>query len=165
MAAKRQFTASFTGLDQLAKNCAMLRRKFPEALERANQETANEIFAEARRIIQANDSYASGELYDSIEITVSARGMAIYVASTSHYAPYVEFGTRPHFPPVDAIRRWCRLKGIPETAAYPICLKIAERGTAAQPFMRPALAAGRRNHLSRLRALISRAVKGTLKAA
>ena len=165
MAAKRFLSASFTGREQLAKNCAMMRRKFPEWLEEANQETANEIFAEARRLIKVNDSYASGELYESMEITVTARGLAIYVASTSHYAPYVEYGTRPHFPPLDAIRRWCALKGIPIAAAFPIAKKISERGTPAQPFMRPALKAGQRNHLARLRALISRGVKGELKAA
>src|SRR5262245_26629542 len=104
---KRLFQVSFTGQEKLAANCAMLRRRFPEYLAEANQETADEIFALARRNIKSNDSYASGELYDSVVTEVTARGLAIYVGSTSKYAPYVEFGTRPHFPPLDAIRRWC----------------------------------------------------------
>jgi HK97 gp10 family phage protein len=162
MASTRMFTASFTGREKLVKNCQMLRTKFPEALYEANQATANEIFDQARYYIKQSDAYASGELYDSIVIEVSARGLAIWVGSTSHYAPFVEFGTRPHFPPLDAIRNWCRVKGIPESAAFPIAKKIAEHGTAAQPFMRPALAVGKRNHLTRLRAIISQAVKGSL---
>lgn len=140
----------------------MLREKFPEFLYEANQATANEIFDEARRNLKSNDSYASGVLYDSVVTEVSARGLAIYVGSTSPYAAYVEYGTRPHFPPLDAIRRWCELKGIPVTAAFPIAKKIAERGTPAAPFMRPALKAGQRNHLARIRALVSLGVKGLL---
>jgi HK97 gp10 family phage protein len=162
---KRMFTASFTGQQKLVANCRILRDKFPEWLYEANQATADEIFDLARRNIRSNDSYTSGELYDSIVTEVSARGLAIYVGSTSKYAPFVEFGTRPHFPPLDAIREWCRLKGIPESAAFPIAKKIAERGTEAQPFMYPALQAGKRNHLSRLRALIKSGLKGLLKAA
>jgi len=159
---KRMFTASFTGKDKLVKNCQMLRTKFPDWLYEANQATANEIFDEARRNIKSNDSYASGELYDSVITEVSARGLAIYVGSTSHYAPYVEFGTRPHFPPLDAIREWCRVKGIPEEAVFPIAKKIAERGTQAQPFLRPAFLVGKRNHLARLRSLITQGIKGAL---
>jgi HK97 gp10 family phage protein len=159
---KRMFTASFTGKEKLVRNCQMLRVKFPEALYEANMETATEIFDEARRNIKTNDSYASGELYDSIVTEVSARGLAIWVGSTSHYAPYVEFGTRPHFPPLDAIRQWCQLKGIPESAAFPIARKISEVGTSEAPFLAPALKVGQRNHLSRIRKIISLMVKGVL---
>src|SRR5262245_41824789 len=122
---QRMFTASFTGQEKLVRNCRMLREKFPEWLYEANQAKADEIFNEARRNLKQSDTYATGELYDSIITEVTARGLAIYVGSTSHYAPYVEFGTRPHFPPLDAIRRWCNLRGIPESAAFPIAKKIA----------------------------------------
>lgn len=162
MAGTRMFTASFTGRENLVRNCRMLRDKFPEWLYEANQETANEIFDEARRNIKTNDSYASGELYDSIVAEVSARGLAIWVGSVSPYAPFVEFGTRPHFPPLDAIRRWCSLKGIPESAAFPIAKKISEAGTPEQPFMAPALKVGQRNHLARIRKVISLAIKSAL---
>jgi HK97 gp10 family phage protein len=159
---QRMFSVSFTGQEKLAKNCRMLREKFPEWLGEANQQTADEIFDEARRNIKQADSYATGELYDSVIVEVSARGLAIWVGSTSHYAPYVEFGTRPHFPPVDAIREWCRVRGIPESAAFPIARQISERGTPAVPFLYPALLKGKRDHLARIRKLISMAIKGVL---
>jgi hypothetical protein len=162
---KRLFTCSFTGQEKLKANCIMLRAKFPEYLADANQETANEIFELARRNVKTNDSYASGDLYDSIVTEVTARGLAIYVGSTSKYAPYVEFGTRPHWPPIDAIRGWCGLKGIPIAAAFPIARKIAEKGTAAAPFLYPAFVEGRRRHLDRIKRIVSLGVKGLLKAA
>lgn len=159
---KRMFSASFTGQQKLVANCRMLRAKFPEWLGEANQATANEIFDLARRNIQENDSIAWGNLYDSVVTEVSARGLAVWVGSTSQYAPYVEFGTRPHWPPIEAIEEWCEVKGIPVEAAFPIARKIAERGTEPAPFMRPALKAGQRNHLARIRAFVSTGIKSAL---
>jgi hypothetical protein len=162
---RRMFTVDLTGLEGLRKNVAMLRREFPVWVYRANEETAVEIFGAARANIVANDSYASGELYESMIIEVKDQGLRIFVGSTSHYAPYVEYGTRPHFPPVSAIREWCRLKGIPESAAYPIARKIAERGTPEQPFFAPAVQIARGRHLKRLRDLVTAAINGRLKTA
>lgn len=162
MAGQRMFTASFTGQETLVRNCRMLREKVPEWLAEANQETANEMFDEARRFLKQSDTYATGDLYDSVVTEVSARGLAIWVGSQSPYAAYVEFGTRPHFPPLDAIRAWCRVKGIPESAAFPIARQISVRGTPAIPFMRTALAVGRRHHLERIRRLITLGIRGAL---
>jgi hypothetical protein len=55
-----------------------------------------------------------------------------------NYAPFVEFGTRPHFPPLEPIREWCRRHSIPEEAAYAIALKISRTGQPARPFLFPA---------------------------
>lgn len=158
----RMFTASFTGQEKLVRNARMLREKFPDWLAAANQQTADEIFDLARRNIKQMDSYASGDLYDSIVTEVTARGMAIYVGSTSPHAPFIEFGTRPHFPPLEPIRRWCRIRGLPEEAAFPIARQIALRGTPELPFLRPALLQGKRNHLARMRDLIKAGMKGLL---
>lgn len=54
------------------------------------------------------------------------------------YALWVEVGTGPHMPPVDAIRDWAAQKlGAPELA-WPIAIAISKRGTREQPFLRPA---------------------------
>jgi hypothetical protein len=36
------------------------------------------------------------------------------------YAPYIEFGTRPHYPPFEPIRRWVELKVQPQVKAVGI---------------------------------------------
>jgi hypothetical protein len=74
----------------------------------------------------------------------------------SSYAPYVEFGTggKVSIPQglenvaaaykgggggtfrqmIADLKDWCRKKGIPESAAYPIALKILREGVRPQPF-------------------------------
>ena len=73
----------------------------------------------------------------------------------SSYAPYVEFGTgsKVSIPQglesvaaaykggggtfsqmIAELKDWCRKKGIPESAAYPIALKILREGVRPQPF-------------------------------
>jgi len=69
--------------------------------------------------------------------------MTGYIGYTAPYAKPVEFGSKPHFPPPDAIREWARnklgLRGRElERATWGICRKIDQYGTEAQPFLRPA---------------------------
>lgn len=58
-------------------------------------------------------------------------------ALSPHYGPDVEFGTRPHWPPVSALAGWARRHG---TNPYAVAAGIAKHGTKAQPFMRPSFA-------------------------
>ncbi len=50
------------------------------------------------------------------------------VGSNVEYAPFVELGTRPHFPPPEALELWARRHGIP---VFLVCRAIARRGTKA----------------------------------
>ena len=51
------------------------------------------------------------------------------------YGEYVEFGTRPHWPPPGAMSGWARRHGISD---YQARRAVAMHGTKAQPFMQPA---------------------------
>jgi hypothetical protein len=54
------------------------------------------------------------------------------------YGKFVDEGRRPgKMPPVKDIMEWTRLKGIPESAAYPIARKIGEKGTKGINFTEP----------------------------
>ena len=57
------------------------------------------------------------------------------VGSDANYAPYVEFGTRPHFPPVAALERWAKQKGL---NPWVVAKSIAQKGTEAHPHFWPA---------------------------
>ena len=48
-------------------------------------------------------------------------------------------------PPLDSIAAWCRAKGIPEAAVFPIALKISQVGIAANDFFFPHVASARRD--------------------
>lgn len=148
---QRTFAVQIKGEDKLKQNIAYLRRNFPEWLAEANNETGDEIAALAKSNIKTIDAFDTGELYESIEKRSSPKGLSVSVGSTAKHAPYIEFGTAPHFPPVDKIRAWCLRKGLPASAAYPIARKISERGTPERPFLYPAYLVGMRNHITRVR--------------
>lgn len=62
-----------------------------------------------------------------------------FVRANVQYASHVEFGTRPHWPPLEALQPWARRHGFPagRTGAFLVARAIARRGTRARPFMRP----------------------------
>jgi hypothetical protein len=71
------------------------------------------------------------------------------------YAPYVEMGTRPHWPPVSALEGWARRHGI---EPFLVARAIAERGTkGAQMFQRAA-----QEHGQEALELIARALREAL---
>jgi hypothetical protein len=41
-------------------------------------------------------------------------------------------------PPIEPLKEWAVRKGLPESAAFPIALKIARQGIAEAPFLLPA---------------------------
>jgi HK97 gp10 family phage protein len=81
----------------------------------------------------------TGRLKNSIISTV--QGLRAVVVAGVKYAPFVEFGTRPHWPPLSAMQPWARRHGFPagRAGAFLVARAIAQRGTKAQPFMEPAL--------------------------
>lgn len=58
------------------------------------------------------------------------------VGSNLSYAPYVELGTRPHFPPLEALAVWAVRHGM---SAYQVALSISQYGTEAVRFLEDAL--------------------------
>src|SRR5262245_29707145 len=100
------------GDDEIKRNVTYLRRNFPQWLAAANEATAQDIADNAERNIRAIDAYDTGELYGSIDYRAARNGLDYVVGSSAEHAPYVEFGTAPHFPPVDAIKAWCVRKGL-----------------------------------------------------
>ena len=103
----------------------------------------------------------TGRLRASITPVVLVRGKQVQgvVGTNVKYAAAVEFGSKPHTPPFDAILRWVQLKGIAGTysirtrkrlgaktqrqsqdvaAAGAIWSSIRKRGTKAHPYFQPA---------------------------
>ena len=58
------------------------------------------------------------------------------VGSNVVYAPFMELGTRPHWPPRSALEVWARRHG---TTAFLVCRAIARRGTKARRFLQRAV--------------------------
>ena len=58
-----------------------------------------------------------------------------------------------------AIKDWCKNKGIPESAAYPIFMSILKKGQEPQPYLYPAFVKGRAQYLKDLKELLKRLTK------
>ena len=89
-----------------------------------------------------HDRIASGGLLNSVEYRVVQDGQTFEVQLTlQDYWKYIEDGTRPHFPPLDRILEWIRVKPViprpddkgriptPQQLAYLIGRKISRVGT------------------------------------
>lgn len=134
-------TVNVSGDAGLKKNIQYLRDNFPQWLNAANEATAVEIRERAKSNLKQIDAYDTHELYDSVTYTTFPRLYSAVIYSPAKHAPFIEFGTAPHWPPLDKIRAWCGRKGIPESAAFPIARAISERGTPERPWLYPAFMA------------------------
>jgi len=98
--------------------------------------TGIDVRREAQEKLRDSRTWDLGNLANSIIVDLKDGGMVSEVGPEAPYGPYVEFGTRPHFPPPDALEGWARRHGF--ESPWPICKVIAERGLPARPFMFPA---------------------------
>lgn len=71
--------------------------------------------ATARQSLKAENSIASGQLRRVTGGEVETHGDRVLgIVRTENYGPYVEFGTKPHWPPLTAILNWVAQKHIAE---------------------------------------------------
>ena len=151
-------TVSIIGADAVKRAIAKLAQLAPEKLKQQVAESTIAIHGDARR----NCTTDVGFLRNSITFTVTENsGMTGEVRVGSHYGPYVEFGTRPHFPPIEPLEEWARRHGMPPGTGFLIARKIARYGTPAQPFLFPAAEAERNNFTRGIRDALIAAVRAS----
>lgn len=88
----------------------------------------------------------TGKLRDSFIVTNATETKPIARVGTDlvpHHAYDIEYGTRPHFPPITPLVAWAKRKWHLSDkdatgSAFGIARKIAQRGTPARPFFRMA---------------------------
>ena len=69
------------------------------------QDLINQFVLTLKDTIANNGSNASGKLSKSIKGKVKQNGKWLEVSiSLEDYWKYIEYGTRPHFPPINAIK-------------------------------------------------------------
>ena len=128
-----------TEVKELAKKYG----RAPEILQRETLRTMHEVVGLTERaVVFSTPVGATGELRGSIEglVTETREGIEGRVAVTGPAMAYVdpvEFGSRPHWPPVDPIRFWVLRKlGVPvdevPSVAFLVSRKISRVGTPAQ---------------------------------
>jgi hypothetical protein len=111
-------------------------------LLKALEEYAIAIRNEYQDNLIRSDRIASGDLLNNVEFEVLQNGAAFKVnLLLAPYWKYLEEGTKPHFPPVDALLKWIEVKPVlprpdkngklptPKQLAFLIGRKISEDGT------------------------------------
>lgn len=116
----------------------------PEALEaaiaRGSFEGMERLAVRCVFLVQAHTPVAQGILVNSVEEIVQLDGKNIVATIFSGppadvYAPPVEYGTQPHFPPPSALVPWVMKRFSPKnekealSIAFAIAKNIAKRGT------------------------------------
>lgn len=113
-----------------------------EALQAVLGEYAEEVARYYKENLDRDDRYASGKLVQSVESRIAVNGQAYQVQlRLEDYWKYVEWDTRPHWPPTSALLKWIEVKPVipqpgrngklptPQQLAYLIGRKIARFGT------------------------------------
>jgi len=122
------------GLEELRKAIKDLDR-----LPRVKAEvgaSALDIQRAAKRNLKTAGSIDTGNAQNTTIVEFELNGCSAEIGTVAPYGPYIEFGTRPHFPPPDALEAWARHHGF--DSAWPICRAIAKRGLRARPYLLPA---------------------------
>lgn len=144
------------------------KKKGEDIIDRETQAIAFQIEGDARKLAPKN----FGKLAQSITFRKEKKSnYKLFV--NEFYGGYIEFGTgtKVNIPAefadmalqykgkragtfkdgLESIKVWCRAKGIPEEAAYPIFAKILGAGINPQPFLYPAYIKGKKDYLTNLR--------------
>lgn len=96
-----------------------------------------EVVAEMQTRLKSNGKVATSTLLNSIgyDARKTSTDKAELVFFMADYGIYVDKGRKPgKMPPISKIEKWCRVKGIPEAAAFPIARKIGRFGIAPTNF-------------------------------
>lgn len=110
------------------------------------------------RAAKKNAPVDTGRLRASLmpEVRMEKESIVGVVGSNVTYAPYMEFGTRPHWPPIAALETWARRHG---RSAYYVAKLISERGLAPRKFLQNAFESNRERIIRRLESGIHKIVE------
>lgn len=143
------------GLEELER--AM--RKAPELVHREMHRAMTKSTMVVEEKTKRETPVDTGRLRASWNSRVEGFGTDIrgVVGTKVFYAPYVEYGTRPHWPPPGALATWAKRHGIPE---FVVARTIAARGTKGRKMLTTAL----EESIRKIEALFSKAIDRVLEA-
>ena len=136
---------------QLAKRLQQMQGELESAAIRGLRSAARRAQGYVVTEIEAVDAVDTGELKRSTKVTNTDKGALLHVDAP--HAPYIEHGTRPHWPPLGPLADWARRKGLAdddeeaEEIAYAIAAQISRWGTPARQYFQKALAALERDDI------------------
>ena len=136
------FDIKLKGFDDVIKALDRMEQEVMLELTRAMQKACMVVETAAKHNITANGTTNLGQLVNSIwwEVALLSNGIiGGWVLVGAKYGGYVEFGTKPHMPPVEPLKQWAKRKLKDESLGYAVALKIKREGTQPKPYLYPAL--------------------------
>lgn len=136
-----KFAIDTTEIDKLAEMCPVMRGIIEEELAYAMEESGMLLTAMVAGRTPKNYGFLRSSIVfpGGYEVrgtpasaytgTIRAAAMSVPGVSPHEYVNHVEFGTRPHFPPIGPLRLWAARKGFDDDAAYAIQQHIGKHGT------------------------------------
>jgi len=112
---------------------------------------------EAQGNLKRLKKWDTGNAADMIILEMENYGMTAVVKAEAPYSVYIEYGTRPFFPPykgkdAEGLEDWAKRHGF--DSIWPICLAIAERGLPETPFLGPAYSKYKDKYYAALRKVV-----------
>jgi hypothetical protein len=102
-----------------------------QELENNLRQLGERLEYDMKGIIELNGAIATGTLLNDLSVQFEEENDGYRLAiSYPFYGRFIDQGRNPStkLPPLDAIREWTRIKGIPDDAVFPIARSIAENG-------------------------------------
>lgn len=124
-------TIEIKGLDKLMK----MADKYPAIAEKHVNKAINRSLIMVMDDAKRNAPFGvSGNLKQNWNLRMGRFEGSLSSGANSngfYYGSAVEYGTRPHFPPISALSLWSRRKGL---NPFVIARSISQKGTKANPF-------------------------------
>lgn len=106
------------------------------ASARAGNSILGDSVITSKQLVPVRTTHLQGSIQMREMAMTSAKGglRGMFGSFAMHYAIYVEKGTRPHFPPIDAIAMGMK---VDRNTAFLIARSISKKGTKAYPYLQP----------------------------
>ncbi len=133
------------GAKRLSEKFRTYHNRASGKVERAMYKGGLNIEADAKLLVTVD----TGILRRSISTRLIKTGnkSIVEIGTNLEYAIMVEFGSSPHFPPIDALEPWVKrvllngveaYEGEAKDVAFAVAKSISKWGTQARPFLQPA---------------------------
>jgi len=129
-------TLTSVGHKELQRDLKKMSKETAVKIKQETYASGLDVQKEAKSRLKEMGAWDLGNLANTILVDRSSDGSMVEIGPTAPYGPYVEFGTKKHFPPPDALEGWAKRHGF--DSAWPICKAIAERGLPPKPYLLPA---------------------------
>ncbi|GMQ61198.1 MULTISPECIES: HK97 gp10 family phage protein [Vallitalea] len=135
----------FIGANRLKEKFRAYHQRATNNIERALYKGGLQVESDAKLLVIVDTGHLRASIATRLISTQSKT--VVEIGTNLEYAAIIEFGSSPHFPPVDALEPWVKrvilngveaYEGEAKDVAYAVAKNISKWGTQARPFLQPA---------------------------